>query len=596
MLVTTASYRAAMGIRLACCLIALALPAASASSSAFPGTDARLVFAQGTLLTDRYDYPESYLCAVDPDGGRQSRLESLTPSNVSETQPAYSADGRSLVFVRTFATVGDLVIADSMGINPRPIIEAASGTMIQGSEPTFSADGEWIIYSAATANDGTSSAQSLFRVRRDGSGRERLTTLPGWADGPDAAPDGRHVAFSWGREARFAPDVAVLDLVDGSIDVVAASSLAERSPTVSPEGARIAFAVNGDFGNRIESVAFDGSDRRTEPATEGGFAPAYSPSGRLLAFVRDDGVWVADLAARTARAVVATGFSESSPAWQPGGHGAPAAQGSRSCVITGADGDDVLRGTAGADVFADRGGNDRIEALGGNDVVFDGPGDDVVELGAGDDTAYPGAGRNVVLGGPGDDRIVGSTAALVGGVPDAQPQRIAGGPGRDRLHGGRAADTIDGGPADDGLWGYRGSDRLDGGAGDDVVQGMRGADRVDGGAGDDTVAGDSVTPSGTRVGGRDVVLGGAGRDKLFGGSAADRLLGGDGDDVLLAGEGDDTLAGGTGHDRLVGLTGADRLLARDGLRDALDGGPGRDWALRDPGLDVVRGVEAFARS
>jgi Ca2+-binding RTX toxin-like protein len=48
--------------------------------------------------------------------------------------------------------------------------------------------------------------------------------------------------------------------------------------------------------------------------------------------------------------------------------------------------------------------------------------------------------------------------------------------------------------------------------------------------------------------------------------------------VVLAGAGDDVLIGGPGDDRLYGGPGKDRLRARDGSRDLLDGGAGRDGA------------------
>jgi Ca2+-binding RTX toxin-like protein len=72
------------------------------------------------------------------------------------------------------------------------------------------------------------------------------------------------------------------------------------------------------------------------------------------------------------------------------------------------------------------------------------------------------------------------------------------------------------------------------------------------------------------------------------------LLGGKGNDVLSGGPGNDVLDGGTGLDRLYGGPGNDTLRARDGQRDVVDCGPGRDAATVDR-LDRVSGCEIVRR-
>ena len=79
---------------------------------------------------------------------------------------------------------------------------------------------------------------------------------------------------------------------------------------------------------------------------------------------------------------------------------------------------------------------------------------------------------------------------------------------------------------------------------------------------------------GQRPAANDVLRGLGGNDRLEGGNGADRLVGGKGRDTLLGGKGSDT------------------LMARDGRRDVVDGGPGRDRAAID-GRDVVRRVARF---
>jgi Ca2+-binding RTX toxin-like protein len=113
---------------------------------------------------------------------------------------------------------------------------------------------------------------------------------------------------------------------------------------------------------------------------------------------------------------------------------------------------------------------------------------------------------------------------------------------------------------------------ITGTAGNDIIRGTQGNDVI------------------CALQGDDVISGGGGNDKIIGGAGDDVISGGPGNDTLLGGAGSDLLTGGPGHDTISGGAGADTLAARDGQRDTIDGGPGRDrgsWDRRDR----VRAVE-----
>jgi hypothetical protein len=83
-------------------------------------------------------------------------------------------------------------------------------------------------------------------------------------------------------------------------------------------------------------------------------------------------------------------------------------------------------------------------------------------------------------------------------------------------------------------------------------------------------------------------------DHLVGGAGADVLDGRGGADHLEGRGGNDRLTGGPGRDRLAGGAGADRLYARDGARDVVRCGSGRDRAVVDR-QDDVQGCETVSR-
>jgi hypothetical protein len=94
--------------------------------------------------------------------------------------------------------------------------------------------------------------------------------------------------------------------------------------------------------------------------------------------------------------------------------------------------------------------------------------------------------------------------------------------------------------------------------------------------------------------GADRLTGTAGADLIYGRNGNDTLVGGRGNDILNGGRGNDLLDGGPGLDRLYGGPGNDTLRARDGHRDVVDCGPGRDLARVDR-ADSVSGCETIIR-
>lgn len=91
-----------------------------------------------------------------------------------------------------------------------------------------------------------------------------------------------------------------------------------------------------------------------------------------------------------------------------------------------------------------------------------------------------------------------------------------------------------------------------------------------------------------------VMLTGSEGSKAIGGAGNDRLTGGTGDQQLDGDAGNDTLVDSGGLDELRGGPGDDALSARDGARDDLLCGAGRDRAVAD-WLDYVWKCEHFTR-
>ncbi len=178
------------------------------------------------------------------------------------------------------------------------------------------------------------------------------------------------------------------------------------------------------------------------------------------------------------------------------------------------------------------------------------------------------------VGTTGADRFVGTTGG----------DRMVGLGGNDVMDGLAGEDCLYGGDGNDSMRGGDGADRLSGGNGNDRGDGGNGADGLYGSAGVDTLYGRA---------GNDVVSGGLGSDRMYGEAGADRMTASAGNDRISAGAGNDRIVAGTGRDQVYGSSGNDLIDVRDGARDVVSCGPGRDTVVRDR-RDVLRNCERRA--
>ncbi len=158
------------------------------------------------------------------------------------------------------------------------------------------------------------------------------------------------------------------------------------------------------------------------------------------------------------------------------------------------------------------------------------------------------------------------------------------------LRGTIAGDQIFGFGGNDRIMGFQGEDCIDGGAGNDQIWGGVEADKLVGGSGRDRLKGEDGRDKLYGESGNDVLDGGYDNDMLAGGAGNDRLLGGAGNDKLYGEAGIDRIIGGGGRNQIDGGKGNDSIEARNGERDRIICGPGRDRVRADR-YDRLNGCE-----
>jgi Tol biopolymer transport system component len=284
------------------------------------------------------------IVVVNADGSRKRTL-TRTPNRL-ESNPVWSPDGSEIVFVSEDERGNrDLFLIAADGSNPRRLTRSAN---LDEHSPAWSPDGTQITFVRTGAQEDLlaegEQIGEIHVINADGTGQHKLTaggdeaedSLPAWS------PDGTRIAFARGygrptlvivmkadgthpRPIRgaispvWSPDssrIAFIPIARGHFNLFIAkpdgtvlSKLTLIDPDTgfdllqyaeqhrwSPDGRRIVYrlgeveAESDDDVGDIVVIAADGTNRRnlTTTPTVDESAPAWSPDGTWIAYVRND--------------------------------------------------------------------------------------------------------------------------------------------------------------------------------------------------------------------------------------------------------------------------------------------------------------------
>jgi TolB protein len=266
---------ASMTIALMLASVVALVTTGSPARAAFPGINGKIVFAR------------------DPDGPRGpldqeiytiwfngNNLTRLTNNSVKDLDPAWSADGKKIVFSSKRSGKGDIYTMNANGSNPTLITNERliKGLASYDAEPGFSPSGGNIVF----ARDNRDYYSNIYKVGANGKNLTRLTNDYNYEENPAWSPNGNKIAYDQKDPNDYVHRVVTMR-PDGSGKRYLSRGEEGLVPNWSPDGSEIV----ADGGGGIYKINADGSEMTRLTHSIGDYNPAFSPGGGKIVFSSD---------------------------------------------------------------------------------------------------------------------------------------------------------------------------------------------------------------------------------------------------------------------------------------------------------------------
>jgi TolB protein len=259
--------------------------------------------------------------SVIDDNGTHRRL--LTSGGAPSSQPSFSPDGRRIIFARTQNGRDQVWIMNADGSGKRPLTHGVAGA----NHPQFSPDGRRIIISdrGLTATCLIACGPTHIAIMNaDGSHEQLLTDDRHRYDSePSFSADGETIVFTRRAANALALTMWVMN-ADGSHQrpLTRNTSAREGQASFSPDGRTIVFRSDRTGQSQIWLMNADGSHQRRLTHDQGSDnEPFFSPDGRQIVFESDrtgtSQIWVMNADGTNQRQLTRGRGNDSEPQWGP---------------------------------------------------------------------------------------------------------------------------------------------------------------------------------------------------------------------------------------------------------------------------------------
>ncbi|HZI66906.1 MAG TPA: protein kinase [Thermoanaerobaculia bacterium] len=246
------------------------------------------------------------LWVVSSDGGTPKRL---TDDSDIDYQAAWSPDGKWIAYGSGTAAHFDLKVVAAEEGAPHRVDSGTSWVL----RPAWSADGRSLVYSGE--REGLVSVWRLPVSGGKASGSaERVTVGPG-ADVAPTIDRGGRIAFA---TVGGAPDIWEWSLSSDTLRQVTSETGMESNARLAPDGKMLLFASDRGGSRAFWSLDFTNrTPTRITTGKEEGFGFArWSPDGRRILFQREGRMWIQPLGGLSAKDL---GIPGQTASWSPDG-------------------------------------------------------------------------------------------------------------------------------------------------------------------------------------------------------------------------------------------------------------------------------------
>lgn len=210
---------------------------------------------------------QSEIFRMNDDGTNLVRLTYALAT--SEKGATWAPDGKRVLFTRYYGDHSAIFVMNADGTGVTQLTFTQSSVLDQ--QPV--AFGKQIAFTRSDAD------QAIYLMNADGTGVTKLPQTLGGSN-PAPSPKGGRIAF-W-----LASDICLIDVTTGGVTNLTKSPEIEDEPAYSPSGKQIAFTragidggifVMNDDGTQLTRVTTSSTDR----------TPRWSPDGKRIAFSSD---------------------------------------------------------------------------------------------------------------------------------------------------------------------------------------------------------------------------------------------------------------------------------------------------------------------
>ncbi|HET7293516.1 MAG TPA: prolyl oligopeptidase family serine peptidase [Vicinamibacteria bacterium] len=185
--------------------------------------------------------------------------------------------------------------------------------------PQISPDGKWVAYAVETIDaEKDESQKDLWMVPFAGGEPLRLTSSPKSESRPRFSPDGRHLAFLSGREGKKT-QVYLLDRQGGEAQRLTDFKGGVRSMAWSPDGTRLALVVSDPDPDEPEADDEESAAKKKKPRPIVIRRLKFKTDGSGYLKELRSQLHVFDLRTRSSAALTSGPYDVSAPAWSPDG-------------------------------------------------------------------------------------------------------------------------------------------------------------------------------------------------------------------------------------------------------------------------------------